>query len=536
MKRKLILLLVIVLSLFFVGCNSATKDFVKEGKELPKSVLKANANDSMEKEGNLKLDKTYEKEFYKVTNTDYSGTLMTVQDEDLNYGVYNAALGQMVIDYSSDIKAIGYQTTILEQDYIIIKDKDNKYTLADAKGNILIEKKNSYINVTVGREYTALEIYDDTFVERLSYEGVSGDDVVTENKVDYQLNRTFDNKNYNLGAKLTNEIDTDSLAIVGLPKYKIEEDVTSSGGAYYRVYTKKDKLVCEFEGLENRGYSLLGVISGCFYYQKVTQLSSDAKKYDYINVSGADTYKYDVSIIRVDLKTGKFKDLDCPYVINALNLIKDGNGKYNLASASITLIENERLSKNCVCIVDKNLKIKYNTDIDLDNLYKLGKSHYFDETSETLYNRNAKEIITFDNDLRYISTLTALEIIVCKRNGKLGAIDYNGKVVIPFEYESIGSLGYGDKAVVRDLDGKTVLYNLSKGEVTIEHEIKGMMGIFYYYLDGENNYHYCYLDGKEAFVSSTFASYSKYQTNEGITFVYSYKYNSTDRVFTQVTK
>lgn len=530
--KKILILLVLVFGLFLVGCNGATKDFINEGKDLPANILKANAQDDfIDLYDDIKSHT--EKTFKNIAMVDSTSTIYVVKDDSGKTGVYNAVLDKMIIDYTENVTIVTIQTSL--QAYIQVKNSDSKYSLYDPNGVLLVSDSSNSFYVNITRNYEEDELVDDTFTEYINHYDEDYNIKVIENTITYDYKRTENSEDdYKLGKKIKQEIDGDDLEEAGLKGYKID----SKNNTYY-IYNKEDKLICSFENLSTRGYTVYGAFAGNVYYQKTIQLSEDAKKYDYTKVINDQTLKFDVITLKVDLKTGKVKEIECPFVFQSSVSIKDAKGKYNLGYCTVKLIEGKLLTKTDSYVLNENLKIKYNTDIDISNLYKLDKNHYYDATNKVIYDKQFKKVYEFNSEVSFSDVCPSSNIIVCVKDGKYGAIDFDAKLVIPFEYDDIIDICDSDKLIVRK-SSKYKLYSLKNGVVSTDAEIKGTNGFFYYTIDSGNKSHY-YLPSdinNEVFSTPSPMTFAVYELKDCEYCMYRYVDGSTNSyvIYTQLVK
>ncbi|MDO5330247.1 MAG: hypothetical protein Q4F15_02285 [Bacillota bacterium] len=209
----------------------------------------------------------------------------------------------------------------------------------------------------------------------------------------------------------------------------------------YYVVMKSGVLVCSFTLPET---AAMAIYDGKILYQYSTILPDDSATYDYFTSAydeesgGYVTTKYDLSTFSLDLISGEPVDIIVNYVMTSLSPFKDENGIYNYGVAEANAIEsNLSLSKSDeTYILSSTGSIFYNaTSKSVNDIIKLDDDHYYDTAQKILYDADLN-VISFLTGVSNVSVDRSGELIIGSINGFYGAMDYNLKVVIPFEYET----------------------------------------------------------------------------------------------------
>lgn len=176
---------------------------------------------------------------------------------------------------------------------------------------------------------------------------------------------------------------------------------------------------------------------GDFYiYQKSTLIDDYNNNYDYLDASGN---RYILETYRLNYLTGDVESIDVDYVLTttAVSPFYNARKVYAYVSANLKKIsEKKTLSSNITtCLIDENGATHEDvTGIDLNSFERFGHN-YYNTQNQTIY----------DGNLNEISILTGLSpvkvnnagLIVCKKDNLYGAINEEGKVVIPFKFKTI---------------------------------------------------------------------------------------------------
>lgn len=118
---------------------------------------------------------------------------------------------------------------------------------------------------------------------------------------------------------------------------------------------------------------------------------------------------------------------------------------------------------------------------DLTDLKRLGENYFYDVNTRTVLNDNLIPQYSFSvgHNAYFVDGL-----IIVRKDGICGAIDYEGKIIIPFVYSSISSYIYNGKRVGYHIDGKVYLVEAdgTKDEISplYKHITQGLLYKFQY--------------------------------------------------------
>ena len=215
----------------------------------------------------------------------------------------------------------------------------------------------------------------------------------------------------------------------GLPGYHLS--VNSKNGNYWTVFNAKGEKV--FSQAFPAGTQKF-VADGILYYQEAAELPEDAAEFDY----SSGLKKYSLFTHRVELKTGENTLIEFPYLINNGASLKDESGIFNYIKLTCRHLESyKELSPETREIVfDAELKVlKDTTEYFIGDFVQLDENHFYNKQNKIIYDKDLKETL-------YIGSLNpeyvaSENIFIGMDNGKYGAIDPDGKVVIPFKFAQI---------------------------------------------------------------------------------------------------
>ena len=224
--------------------------------------------------------------------------------------------------YNTKIVDFNNQTVLLEEncyesyEYDYSMDYDNGYTT------------NIYFNYLVKGEEEAKTLaysYDllkDKFNELKLNDDLVEDEYENQDKVEYEPYH-FDMTEY------------------GLKNYQIDLDY-KNGETLVKVY-KKDKLVSTYLVPKRISQSNLeSNVNGNIIIQEVLETTKN-NKYDFVEEENNNLVYYDIKTTKINLKTGKMKNLDVDYIINTFDSINGLNKKNKYGMVHALCVEDKKL-------------------------------------------------------------------------------------------------------------------------------------------------------------------------------------------------
>lgn len=359
----------------------------------------------------------------RLANTSHlSYGLLVVQDDYGKYGFYSLICD----DYIYSSYSSGYPNYYIarQNDYvgfILSIYHDNAYHYFDGFGNEIYSGESNINGVYIGEDAdNQVYCYDSYGTFKYYY------------NEDGSLRKTsFGNEQFQVGDKFGNPIISDDFFGVKIDGYKFSIDY-----CFVSVYNEREVLKTSYilpNELFNSNASFY-IAGKSLIYQVKMSVSDDAKDYDYSSSSG----KYVFKSYKMDITTGKSKEIELDYLIGDSDYepYKDKNGKDNYSLVDISLIGKSKiLLPSERVLVNGKGKIIANAENFYPNRFiKLSNGNYYNLTTKVLYNKK----------LKVISYLSEYNPIYCEGNGfvvslgqnKVGFIDENGFVKVPFEYDT----------------------------------------------------------------------------------------------------
>ncbi len=221
-----------------------------------------------------------------------------------------------------------------------------------------------------------------------------------------------------------------------------KEDLKDYGLEGYYL-SKKGELVTVFETKTNTAVSTFTVPSGAnivfvsdkLIYQNAYVVSDDENNYSFFDGRN----KYVIETYSVNLLNGDKTALDISYAIGEVyGPYKDQLGVYSYALISKKSFENKVLKSDEIVIIDSKGAIIGNLNgYEPNSFVKIGSGYY-----------NTKTKVLYDSKLKEIAYLAAINPTMYKEyncfigtiNGKYGAVNAEGTVIIPFEYTELNHI------------------------------------------------------------------------------------------------
>ena len=360
--------------------------------------------------------------------------------------------------------------------YFVRTYKDKTYTIYDSLGNIIYEsslpysvekttKINNELYVTIARDLKLaierpikdkieLPIIDKEFPFKEKFK-ISSLEKASIAAIKLELHFKY-NEDYSLTKvsalpeeiqqEVTKPTSTDNTLTFGdqyasqnkvdLSKYGVEGRYLVKTNNTYSV-TNKTNIIIKSFSIPNNAQQVY-LIGNNLIYQTFTV---DSLNPETANTNLEKTYA-------INLKTLTVTELDLSYLLFDLETMKDENGIHNYGIAHITKMDGNELEVGySIVLIDENGKI-------LEDLTKYESPQSFIKVGDNFYNEETK--ILYDSKLKEIAHLESInpvnieyaKMFVGQENGKYGAISYDGKVLIPFIYDSLNPLD--DKIDLKD--------------------------------------------------------------------------------------
>lgn len=236
--------------------------------------------------------------------------------------------------------------------------------------------------------------------------------------------------------------------------------------------------------------------NGKLLYATATPIAENSRsKYNYVNRYGDKCYW---QLHSYNIKTGHIRNIDTNYVISdqdkPTHLYNNTTNKFDLISSMcIPKVDGVAYAYSFKekYIIDDSGKVAFRASAQPYGmpLMKIGKNYLTD--SYNIVNTNGKLVSDLNSSLVLATTA---DLLVTKIDNKIGAVDFDGVVKMPFDYNAY--LGYfplqvfGSYAIVADQDDNEYFMDYSHGTVRKVTDVMGVdenhifHGFYYPYFIG----------------------------------------------------
>ena len=434
-KKLFILPLVLMLSL--TGCKGKNKN--KKGDVVNDLVLKANT-----KEVNkfLYSDFNLQTTSLPVSNiglVKQDKGFLVIVDSSAKTHFYSIIKGSVIATATLTV-GDNYNTTSssLTGGYLVIT-KSGKTTVYDALGNILLENVENVSTITVGDD----TLFDPTTV-----------------LAKIQINASTYYFKYDNNGIASRIVTIDGSPEPGSSMQGIQySPLDNFGHTGYKIYSSSSRYVI-FDNNNNEVASFTDpnadvefFVGDYLIYQNSVKLDDNNNSYDYISTSGE---RYSLETYRINYLTAKKETLKTKFVLApGIKPFFNDKGVYTYAYGNLQTISDKKNLSSTVetYIVDASGALHDNvTGIDLGAFVRFGNNYYNTE-SKTIYDGYLNEISILGS--MSPSYQENAELIICHTEGNnYGAVNHEGKVAIPFEYDMIFTDYISDSNFLAIKDGK----------------------------------------------------------------------------------
>ena len=462
------------MSLCVVGCSKKNSGN-KKGDVVNDVVLKANTTEIRKNIfSNYSLN-NIDLSSYSIDSIFYSNGFIFAsgtKNAAPFYGIYSVLADSFVYQASYEFITQTYPSSIAGG-FIRIVDNAGKTSIIDGIGNVLIsETPQSYLVASVTSGYNP--------------NGTYYADVRFDNYRQYFLyNSDGSAKLY--ASSQGDEYDPGS-TIPGMNYVKLDE---YGHPGYQRILNSSRYIIFDDKGNEIASFSdpqadVEFFVGDYMIYQNSIKLDSNNDKYDYINEVGE---RFSLETYKINYLKAKKESIDVKYVLSVGEPVKplfSEKKVYSYVYANLKTISNKKLLSSATetYIIDSSANLHDNvTGIDLGSFERFG-NNYYNTSSKTIYDGNLNElsILTDMNPVKCDNG----DIIVCEMEGKYGAINPNGKVVIPFVLSNVYTNYVSDNALLGVYDGvlSIVKFNSESCTYHIDKTFSGINTVSYLFDDG----------------------------------------------------
>ncbi len=453
MKKKLLLLIPLITLIAVPGCKS-DKNRNKKGDVVSAAVLKANTKAVIKNIfGDFDLSNK-ELSYDNIDAFNYENGFLVIQTHDGNTHLYSVLKDKEILAIPSSTPFVTYESNVAGG-YVSYVDSEG-VSIYDSLGNELVkDSKRIYNSLTITSGLNSNSVfYCDIKFDDISLYYLYNDEGVatvhsTEIGDDYGSGTTVKGLEYVL------------LDDFGHPGYQ-----RIKNSSRYIIFDKKGNEISSFTDPDADAEFFVG---DYLIYQNSVKLDNNNNNYDFISANGE---RYSLETYRINYLTAKKEAIKVSYLLstgeNDIHSFRNAKGIYTYSYANLKTISDKKILSNTLetYIIDSAGALHDNvTGINLGAFERLG-DNYYNTDSKTIYDGNLNElsILTHMNPRKVDNA----DMIICSLEGKCGAVNQKGKVVLPFEYDLI----YADyisnnKALVVD-DGVLKVVSFDSNKMTHE--------------------------------------------------------------------
>lgn len=462
--KKRIFTIFLFLILIFATSGCSTKKISRQ------EVLDANVQQPLQT-----ISTSYEFTLREISNLYYTddsyinlGLIIITKKDDDKKSVYSLFTGQILFEPLNNIWINIFQRSSMA--YVAVERYvDDTTALFDFFGNILLPYAQYESYSVSGRFYSEDDNQEEEiYIETLTFSKI--DDFSNQLKTETRLTK-IDLSTYQRTAYSADDIKpekiaqyvNENLAMFGLPNHYAKFMPPFS----IYIYEEKNNKFVNHINITNGDF--VGALDGKMFIQSIYSVSEfKESKYTYTDIDGVQFY---LITEVVDILSGKKQEIKVDYLIDELYPIMDKKGNYKFGFATIYDIKDKYLSeiyRNV--IIDSSGKIIHDFGaIELGNLVKLNNQYYYDYDSEFLFDKNLRPTLYLRNvqgfDLEK-------EFIFLRQDGNYGIINYQGDIILPFEYKSLQSRVIDNKVFIVDYNNDNIIYDLNGNRVVLQPNVR----------------------------------------------------------------
>jgi len=442
--NKKIFILALTSTLLFTGCSK--KNANKKGDVVNDAVLKANTKEikkSIYSDYNLTNRSLPVENISKVI---YQDGFLIITDTEGKYSFYSVIKDSLIC---GPVAENNFETDDSKVSGGFLRVTEAGVTnIYDALGNNLIANlEQPFTSITFNDSYELISDYDGYYCEikidsnshYFTYASDGSATLVTTISSD-------GGSDFGPGSSVQG-ITYTSLKNYGHEGYKRYEN-----SGRYIIFDKNNQEVSSFSDPAGEAEFFVG---DYLYYQNSTKLADTDSNYDYINQAGE---KYSLETYKINYLTAKKESVNLKYVFgtNPLDVRPFFSDKsvYSYVYANVRTISDKKVLNKAVetYIIDSNGALHDNvTGIDMGAFERFGKN-YYNTGSKTIYDGNLNEISIL-TDITPSKNENS-QLIIGQIDGNYGAVNSEGKVVIPFEYQMIYSSYLSNNSLLALYNGK----------------------------------------------------------------------------------
>lgn len=442
MKKKWLFVLVgaLVGTSLFASCGNEEKEVInnvvidqnlptEEEKEVIKtySVTGLGCSKTFESNGDITI----------VDDSYYNSGLLIVKNKYGYIGLYSLHYDDFLVKPMFIPELIQSFNVVIDSNvgYLVYLKYKNNYYIWDSVGNLVHDSNDSataYTTVINDEVYLTLTVdsVDSLYKYNTSAKLTSVTELPTE--IDKEVVEKKDENEESLGFGdlfIGDKLD--------LTPYGLVDHYIVNSDNLYTVFNAEHVKVSTFVLPNNVNAVIVG---GNIMYQEFTQLPDEVKDYSFSMVEGDTAIKANLDTYIINIISGEKKEIKCDYIMYEVMPYKDNNGVCSYGLALIRKIgDAKELKSDEAYLIDSEFNLVQNvTGYEVEFYEKLDNDYYYNRHTGVLYNNELVEV-AYLGDMNP-SLYEEEGLFIGRLNGKYGAVDLGGKVVIPFEYESLWPL------------------------------------------------------------------------------------------------
>ncbi|MDD3999677.1 MAG: hypothetical protein PHX62_02110 [Bacilli bacterium] len=456
-KRLFVLAMIVMLSILLFACDTI---------DSPEFII---SDDFIENNfGEIAFEKTpvntiIENDFGEYTVTSdisYSTGFVVVEDSAGRKTVWSLILNKALFEPKSNYTFYTMNVDYFGN-YIVAVDEDGMETAYDSFGTKVIDTDLYYDYNVIG---SRVLFVDELGISQYEYY----ETISTLKQSDYDngvVEPTIVKYKINIETKQRIIVEEDSTKYfqdedkLDLRDYGLEGHYLKSANNFFYVFDETDTLVSSFKIPE---FDTGTLVNGKFLYQKVYEDHPFSDNYTLLE----DGDKFILKSYSLDLLTGKRKDINLKFVISGFYQVYDEDMVISCTYARIRKIESKvLLADEEEVLLDENGKIIYVIPgMGVLNLVRLDDKHYYNVNTKYVYDDKYNPIFRIHpSDTAYIN-YTDKVFVVRNDDNYYGIIDFDGNILVPFEYSYINRYFVDGKTYGIYIDGNYCFIDINNNQ------------------------------------------------------------------------
>ena len=235
---------------------------------------------------------------------------------------------------------------------------------------------------------------------------------------------------------------------------EVEYTVGMTAGREYYVshVNKKEETETQYFQVPSNNVVAATLIGEYLLYQRQIEVNLHEEEYTYTTAEHA----YKLVTERLNLVDLKTEEIEFPYYINSLSyqifLDKDAKPtdpvvipQYSVAKLT-KIIDKHKEAYSERYVIDADLVLHDDLTALSTGLKKFGESHYYDPNNDVILDNNYN-FVTGIGDYTIVNNGQYAKCMIVRKDGKYGAIDETGKVIVPVAYSTLDNASSGNLVI-----------------------------------------------------------------------------------------